>query len=221
MTDSTQRSIVHRGLSNVAIPKNLCDWSNRCHDSTKVHSISEVTVGCLLRAVARDVASLSTLVASLASSIQRSAVGGSAIPGYVTELAASIALHGLCLAISSKVVWTTALVASSRARSTSESTARGESASKSSTGSTKATSSTWDRSSTSRGWARTSQMSWLTTVIASSTGSSSAQTKSWAIGLDVSKALAVIALLCLGSSWQRASVRLVSGLLAVVAETLS
>jgi hypothetical protein len=40
----------------------------------------------------------------------------------VTELAAGIALHGLSLAITSKVVGTTTLVASGRARTTSETT---------------------------------------------------------------------------------------------------
>jgi hypothetical protein len=44
------------------------------------------------------VASLATLVAGLASGIERTTVRGSAISGDVAELAASIALHGLCLA---------------------------------------------------------------------------------------------------------------------------
>jgi hypothetical protein len=62
------------------------------------------------------VTSLTALIASLASSVQGAAVGGSAIPGDVTELATSIALHGLSLAITGKVVGATTLVASSRAR---------------------------------------------------------------------------------------------------------
>lgn len=43
-------------------------------------------------------ASLTALVAGLASSVERTTVRGSAISGDVAELAASIALHGLCLA---------------------------------------------------------------------------------------------------------------------------
>jgi hypothetical protein len=64
-------------------------------------------------------------------------------------------------------------------------------------------------------------MSRLSTVVASSTGTSTAQSESWAISLNVSKALAMVALLGLSGSWQRASIRFVSGLLAVVAKALS
>lgn len=65
-------------------------------------------------------ASLAALVAGLASSVQGAAVGSSAIPGDVAELAASIALHGLSLAIASEVVGATALVASSGTRAVGE-----------------------------------------------------------------------------------------------------
>lgn len=76
--------------------------------------------GGLLGAIARDVASLTTLIAGLAGSVERASVGSGAIAGDVAELAAGIALHGLSLAITGKVVGATALVAGSRARATSE-----------------------------------------------------------------------------------------------------
>ena len=56
-------------------------------------------------------ASLTTPVAGLSSSVERAAVRGRAVTGDVTELAASVALHGLSLAVASEVVGTTALVA--------------------------------------------------------------------------------------------------------------
>lgn len=62
--------------------------------------------------------SLTALVAGLASGVERATVGSSAVSGDVTELAAGVALHSLSLAVTSKVVGTTALVASGRARTT-------------------------------------------------------------------------------------------------------
>jgi hypothetical protein len=76
----------------------------------------------LLGAVARDVSGLTALVAGLSSGVKRAAVGSGAVSGDVAELAAGIALHSLSLAITGKVVGTTALVASGRARATSETT---------------------------------------------------------------------------------------------------
>lgn len=224
MIRSTWCSIVHRGLSSSGDPlKDLCDRSNRGDDwsDTEIDITAKVTIGSLLWAVTGDMASLATLVASLASSVERTTVRGSAISGDVTELAASVALHSLSLAISGEVVRSTALVTSSRTWSTNKSSARSESATESTTGTTKTTASAWNRTRTSWAWARTSQMSGLSAVIASTTGTSTAQSKSWAIGLNVSQTLAVVALLSLGSSWQRASVGFVSGLLAVVAKALS
>ncbi len=80
--------------------------------------------GLLLGAVARDVAGLTALVAGLAGSVEGTAVGGGAVAGDVTELAAGVALHGLSLAIAGKVVGATALVAGSRARAAGEATTR-------------------------------------------------------------------------------------------------
>jgi hypothetical protein len=70
-----------------------------------------------------DMTGLATAVASPAGSVERTSVGSSALARDVTKLSTSIALHGLGLAIASKVVRTTALVASSRTRATSETTA--------------------------------------------------------------------------------------------------
>lgn len=65
-----------------------------------------------LRTFSRYVASLATAVASLSSSVQGAAVWCSTIAGNVTKLAACIALHSLSLAVTRKVVWPAALVAS-------------------------------------------------------------------------------------------------------------
>lgn len=68
--------------------------------------------------------SLAASVAGLASSVERAAVGSGTVAGDVTELAAGIALHSLSLAITGKVVGTTALVAGSRTGTASEATTR-------------------------------------------------------------------------------------------------
>lgn len=64
-------------------------------------------------------------------------------------------------------------------------------------------------------------MTRLAAVVASTVATSSGQAESWAIGLDVSKPLAVVALLRFGGARKRALVRLVSRLFAVVAKALS
>lgn len=169
----------------------------------------------LLWAVAGDVTSLTAPVASLASSVERATVGGGAIARDVTKLAASIALHGLSLAITSEVVGTTALVASGRARATREATAAVATSE----------STTAHRSTAAHGTngvgASTSKMTGLAAVVAASAGASAAQAKGRAVGLDVAKTLAVVALLGLSGAGQRAAVGLMAGLLAVVAQALS
>jgi hypothetical protein len=77
----------------------------------------------LLVAFAGDMSGLATAVASLASSVERASIGSSALARNVSKLTTSVTLHGLSLAVAGKVVRTTALVASSRARATSETTA--------------------------------------------------------------------------------------------------
>jgi hypothetical protein len=69
------------------------------------------------------VTGLAALVASLAGSVERTAIGGSAVAGDVTELAAGIALHRLRLAVSGEMVWSPALVASCWSGPASESAA--------------------------------------------------------------------------------------------------
>lgn len=62
-------------------------------------------------AIARNVTRLATLVASLANRIEGTTVRGSAIPRDMAQLAAGVALHRLCLAITGEVVGATALIA--------------------------------------------------------------------------------------------------------------
>lgn len=69
----------------------------------------------LVRAVPRNVSSLVAGVASLARCIERAASRRSALFTDVTQLSASIALHSLRLAVTSKMIGAAALVASSRA----------------------------------------------------------------------------------------------------------
>lgn len=71
-------------------------------------------------------ASLATPVAGLASSVERATVRGRAVTGDVTELAASVALHGLSLAVASEVVRATALVAAGSAATSETTTAASE-----------------------------------------------------------------------------------------------
>lgn len=89
-------------------------------------------------AVARNVTGLATLVADLAGLAQRATVGGGAVTGDVTKLAAGIALHGLGLAVAGEVVGTTTLVAHSSAgeatKVTTEATLALEAATSSSSG---------------------------------------------------------------------------------------
>lgn len=149
--------------------------------------------------------SLAAAVAGLASGVEGAAVRGRAVAGDVTELAAGIALHGLSLAVAGEVVWPTALVAgggTTASKSTPE-------AAKSSTGSASAAA-----HSSTRVGAVACQMAGEAAGVASSARAGAAQAESRAIGLDVTKALAVVALLSLGGARVRASVRLVARLLA-------
>lgn len=76
----------------------------------------------LVGAVARDVAGLAALVAGLAGSVERAAVRSRAIAGDVAELAASVALHGLSLAVACEMVGSAALVAGSGTSTANEAT---------------------------------------------------------------------------------------------------
>lgn len=113
------------------------DGSNRC-------SIA-VEVG-LLVALTGDVSSLTAAVAGLAGSVERTAVGSSAVTRDVSELTASVAFHGLSLAVASEVVGTTALVAGSRTSAAGKAAAEATKAT-TRTGSTTASTSAGSRAS--------------------------------------------------------------------------
>lgn len=146
-------------------------------------------------------ASLTALVTGFASSVERTAVGGSAIARDVTKLATSIALHSLSLAITSKVIGATALVTSGRA-STASKAATSEAAPVASTGDGAPA----RNSNAGGGWAGASQMSRLPTVIAATAGAGTAQAQGRTISLNVAQALAVVALLRLSGTRKRALV---------------
>jgi hypothetical protein len=167
----------------------------------------------LVGAVARDVAGLAALVASLAGGVEWAAVGGGAVTRDVAELAAGIALHRLRLAVASKVVRAAALVACCRTGSADESAPHG---SKAAAGDHAASTSPGDRGVR----AVASQMANRIAVVAPVAGAGAAQTERRALGLDVSETLAVVALLRFGGAGHRALVRLVVWLLAVVAEPM-
>lgn len=184
-----------------------------------VDILVDLAVGSLLRAVTGDVASLTALVAGLASSVQRAAVRGSAVTGDVTELATSVALHGLSLAVASEVVRSTALVAGSRARTPADKAATATISAEATAAGSNGTATAHVGASRVR--ASASQVANLTTVVAATAGASAAQTKGRTVSLDMAKTLAVVALFSLGGAGKGAAVRLMAGLLAVVAETLS
>lgn len=86
----------------------------------QVDLTAEVAGGVLLGAFPGDVAGLTALVARLARRVERAAVGSGAVTRDVTELAASVALHRLRLAVTGEVVGATALVAGRGARAAGE-----------------------------------------------------------------------------------------------------
>lgn len=100
-----------------------CDWWNNCDSGREINCLSvDISVHGFGRAVSRDVASLSALVAGFAGSVEGSSVWCSAISGDVSELATSVAFHCLSLTITSKVVWSATLVACSWTRTTNSKT---------------------------------------------------------------------------------------------------
>ncbi|KAH9885717.1 hypothetical protein F4778DRAFT_501364 [Xylariomycetidae sp. FL2044] len=152
--------------------------------------------------------SFTTLVASFTGRVQRAAVGCSTIPRNVAEFTTGVAFHGLGLTVSGKVVWTTTLVACSRSGSASESSSS-EATSIAAPCHGRPTAAHGD-GSTRRVRARTSKVARLTAVVATTVASGTTQPKSRAVGLDVAETLAVVALLGLRGTWQRALVGLVS-----------
>ena len=90
---------------------------SRCHGSRISGGRSHTVDLASLRTVLRDVAHLAASIAGFASfAVHGATVWRGAIPGDMAKLAASVALHGLGLAIAGEMVWSAALVASCRAR---------------------------------------------------------------------------------------------------------
>jgi hypothetical protein len=203
-------------------------------DAAQVNLGGDLAICVLLRAVAGDVTSLAALVAGLAGSVKRAAVGGGAVTGDVTQLATSVAFHGLSLAVTGEMVGATALVASGRTRATSEAAATTEAAGVSTTShrGTTAKCSRADgvgacalrklssvrcyhsRKSNCHGISEASstysKVARLTTVVAAAAGAGAAQAEGRAVGLNMTESLAVVALLSLSGARQGAAVRLVT-----------
>ncbi len=199
----------------------------------------DTAVGVLLWAVTDDVARDAAVVADLAGGVQGPTVGGGAVVGDVTKLAAGIALHGLRLAVTGVVVGATALEAGGMAGAASESTAagatnettsgdRGSTAHRRHGGGVGASALGTVSTRTSR-WGLTErkaqevqsyhQMANLTTIVAASARSVNHQAESGTIGLDMAETLAMIALLVLGAARLRALGDLMfwsSGLISLV-----
>lgn len=188
------------------------NWSGGRSSSIRGRGGSRSVDFSRLGAVLGDMADLAAPVAGLAGRIgERAAVGRGAVARDVSQLAAGVALHGLGLAVPSKVVRPSALVAQSRATAGVAAT---ESA-VASTGHASAAAGTGDAAV----GALPRQMADLAAAIAA-TARGATQAQRGAVSLDVAEALAVVALLRLRCARVRAAVGLVPGLLAVVAETL-
>lgn len=207
--------------------------SNRCWRSSSGRSWwrdsgGSVTVDLdlVLGALARNVPGLTTAVASLSSGVQWTTVRSGAVARNVTELATGVALHGLSLAVTGKVVWTTAFVAGSgavdRGETATKRTAIATTGCRTTTAGARSssTSGTWSWASTLLGvsdheedWKERSTYGNVTDLaagVAATASWTTAQTKSWAVSLNVAKTLAVVALLGLGGAWVRAVVGLVA-----------
>ena len=86
----------------------------RWHASLRARRISihsRSAFGLRLRAIAADMSGFTASIAGLTCLVQRSTVRSLAVTADMSKLAASIALHGLCLAITSEMVGSAALVA--------------------------------------------------------------------------------------------------------------
>jgi hypothetical protein len=147
------------------------------------------------------VAGLTAAVARLTSCIERTTVRGSAVTGDMawgrvsssrrrgadahTELAAGVALHGLSLAIASKVVGASTFVAGGRTRATSEAAPEA----------TETTTRSGGTTAHGRARAVAGEVASHTAAVATAAGAGAAQAQSRAVGLDMAEALAVVALL--------------------------
>lgn len=164
--------------------------------------------------------SLGALVADLTGGAERATVGSGTVTRDVAELAAGVALHSLSLAVTGEVVGATALVASSGALVAAEATteitletaarATGATASRTSRGTTSGTGVGTGTGSSGAGavalgggqslskfdmqsWRAYGKVAGLAAVVAAAVGA--IQTEGGAVSLDVTEALAVVALL--------------------------
>lgn len=174
------------------------------------HCISPIDIpSCLLRALPADMTRLTTPVASLASStVERPTVRRGALAGDMSQLPTSVALHGLRLAIAGEVVGPTALVASRGAVDTAGETAAETTAvATSGAGSAAAHAWAWGGAGALRLMSGLDvnvlvelkgthgNMPDLAAGVAASAGGTAAQAESRAVSLDMTEALAVVALL--------------------------
>jgi len=158
---------------------------------------------------------LSTGIARLsARCVQGTAVRRRAVAADVSELSTRVALHRLRLTVARKVIRPTALVTRRRAAPPSSRKPAAEPASEAAARRT--------RCAASHAWGRAvaRKMAAETAGVAATACAGAAEAESRAVGLHVAEALAVVALFGLGGAGMRASVGLVTGLLAVVAEAL-
>ncbi|KAL4954916.1 hypothetical protein BDW69DRAFT_162183 [Aspergillus filifer] len=135
------RNELLQGNINSSGSSNLCDSGGGSRNRGSIGAVdsssssnARLSGGLVVGAIPGDVAGLGALVANLASRAQGTAVRSSAVARNVTlsitlvldsqkpqssstyELAAGVALHGLSLAVTGKVVGATALVASGSTR---------------------------------------------------------------------------------------------------------
>lgn len=195
----------HDAKCHVRREKRLLRYRRDSRNSGDLDLGRDVTISVLLRAVARDVAGFTALIAGLTSSVERTTIWRSTVSRDVTEFSTCIALHRLSLAIARKVVWPAAFVAGSRSGATSE-CASAETTAVSTTGDRSAT----PHSNTGRVRAGSSQVTGLAAVVATAVTTSTAQTEGRAVSLNVPEPLTVIALLCLSGTRERTLVRLMS-----------
>jgi len=189
-------------------------------DSLAVHSRDNtnrtVDLSGSLRAVPANVAGLAAPVAGLAGRVGGAAIGRGAVTADVAELATGVALHGLGLAVTGEMVGAAALVALSSAVVLDTSVAAAEATA----GSTSATTD-WGNRRSAWSWAVARNVAILAARVAAVVAGTTTQAQSRAVSLNMAKALAVVALLGLGSPRGRAVIALVARLLAVVAQALS
>ena len=203
----------HGGQGRAQTPLGNDWWRNNRHDGhwDGNAGLDGLAVDLGLRALARDVARLAAAVARLSGSVQGSSVRRSTVAGDVAELATGVTLHGLSLAVTSKVVGPTTLVAGGWTSTTSESTT-GEAAE----APTRRTSGTATETRTWAGIGTSTLDTWSERIqfaaclldstyckvtdhaarVAAAVCCATAQAESGTVSLHVSETLAMVALLC-------------------------